>query len=139
MPMDKIGPYQILETLHRGPQPLYRVKAADGRVLAMKAAPVADSTPESRERFAREAETCRSLNHPHLVRVIDAGEADGMLYQVMELLEGADLGKVMAEGRRFTWDEKLSIMEQICDGLQHAHARNLTHRDIKPANLFLEN
>jgi serine/threonine protein kinase len=136
--MDKIGSYQILETLQRGPQPLYRVRAADGRVLALKAAPVASSTPETRERFAREAETCRSLDHPHIVRVVDAGEADGHLYQAMEMLEGADLGKVMAEARQFTWDEKLGIMEQVCDGLQYAHERRLVHRDIKPANLFLE-
>jgi serine/threonine protein kinase len=136
--MDKVGPYEIVETLHRGPQPLYRVKAADGRVLALKAAPVANATAESRERFSREAETCRALDHPHLVRVVDAGEADGMLYQVMELLEGADLGKVMGEGRPFSWEQKLSIMEQVCDGLQYAHEHHLVHRDIKPANLFLE-
>ena len=67
------------------------------------------------------------------------GEADGMLFQAMELLEGADLGKVMAEGRHFTWDEQLAIMEQVCDGLQYAHEHHLVHRDIKPANLFLEN
>src|SRR5690349_5376016 len=103
--MDKIGPYQILETVNRGPQPLYRVKAADGRVLALKAAPLASSTPETRERFAREAETCRGLDHPHIVRLVDAGEADGYRYQVMEMLEGADLGKVMAGARQFTWDE----------------------------------
>src|SRR4051794_23780084 len=119
--MDKIGPYQILETLHRGPQPLYRVKAKDGRVLALKAAPAADSTPETRERFAREAATCRALDHPHLVRVVDAGEADGMMYQAMELLEGVDLGKLMGEGRALTWDQKLAIMEQVSDGLQYAH------------------
>src|SRR5437899_5163117 len=137
--MDKIGPYQILEILHRGPQPLYKVKAADGRVLAVKAAPVADSSAESKERFLREAEICKSLNHPHVVRVIEAGEAEGQLYQAMELLDGADLGRVMGEGRAFTWDQKLGIMEQICEGLQYAHERNLVHRDIKPANLFLEN
>src|SRR5437763_5754436 len=101
--MDKIGPYQILETLHRGPQPLYKVKAADGRILAIKAAPVADSSPESRERFSREAETCRTLNHPNLVRVVDAGEADGVLYQAMELLDGLDLGNVRGENRALTW------------------------------------
>jgi len=67
------------------------------------------------------------------------GEADGMLYQAMELLDGADLGKVMAENRAFTWDQKLAIMEQVCDGLEYAHANRLVHRDIKPANLFLEN
>jgi serine/threonine protein kinase len=62
-----------------------------------------------------------------------------MLYQAMELLEGADLGKVMGENRPFTWDQKLSMMEQVADGLEYAHANRLVHRDIKPANLFLEN
>ena len=137
--MDKIGTYQILEVLHRGPQPLYRAKAADGRIVALKAAPTADANAESRERFAREGETCRALDHPHVVRVLDVGEADGMMYQAMEMLDGVDLGKVMAEGREFSWDQKLAVMEQLCEGLQYAHEHNLVHRDIKPANLFLEN
>jgi hypothetical protein len=137
--MEKIGPYQIIETIHQGPQPLFKVKAADGRVLAVKAIPVEGLSPEARERFTREAETCRALDHPNLTRVFEVGEADGMLYQAMELLEGADLGKVMGEGRPFTWDQKLSIMEQVSAGLEYAHARKLVHRDIKPANLFLEN
>jgi serine/threonine protein kinase len=136
--MDKIGPYQILETLHSGPQPLYRAKGADGREIALKVVPVAALTEEMRERFVREAETCRGLDHPNLIRVYDNGEADGVLYQAMELLDGADLGKVIGEGRQFTWDEKLSIMEQVCEGLQYAHEHKLVHRDIKPANLFLE-
>src|SRR5438093_10175109 len=57
----------------------------------------------------------------------------------MDLLEGADLSRPLNEGRLFSWDEKLSIMEQVCEGLHYAHERKLTHRDIKPANLFLEN
>jgi serine/threonine-protein kinase len=108
-------------------------------VLAVKAIPVDGLSAEARERFTREAETCRGLDHPNLTRVFEVGEADGMLYQAMELLEGADLGKVMGEGRSFTWDQKLSIMEQVSAGLEYAHARKLVHRDIKPANLFLEN
>src|SRR4029079_880180 len=55
------------------------------------------------------------------------------------MLDCDDLGKVMAENRAFTWDQKLAIMEQVCDGLEYAHANRLVHRDIKPANLFLEN
>ena len=136
--MDKIGPYQIVEVIHRGPQPLFRARARDGREVAIKAVPVAELTPETRERFTREAETCRSLEHPNLIRVFEMGEADGMLFQAMEMLEGADLGKVMAEGRSFTWDARLAIMEQVASGLQYAHEHHLVHRDIKPANLFLE-
>jgi eukaryotic-like serine/threonine-protein kinase len=137
--MDKIGPYQIVETLHRGPQPLYKVKAADGRVLALKAAPTADSTPETRERFSREGEATRAMEHPNVVKVLDAGEADGFLYQVMEFLDGCDLDKVLGEGRVLSWEDKLGVMEQVCDGVAYAHERGLVHRDLKPANLFLEN
>jgi eukaryotic-like serine/threonine-protein kinase len=137
--MDKLGTYQILEQLHRGAQPLYRAQAKDGRIVAIKAIPLAGLSPEMRQRFMREAETCRALEHPSLIRVYDTGEADGMLFQAMELLEGADFAKVLAEGRAFTWEEKLSLMEQVCAGLEYAHARKLVHRDIKPANLFLEN
>ena len=136
---DKIGPYQIVEIIHRGPQPLFRARAKDGHEVALKAVPVANLTPETRERFTREAETCRGLEHPNLIRVFEMGEADGMLFQAMEMLEGADLGKVMSEGRHFSWDARLAIMEQVSAGLQYAHEHRLVHRDIKPANLFLEN
>jgi serine/threonine-protein kinase len=74
-----------------------------------------------------------------VVKFLDTGEADGFLYQAMEMLEGADLGKVMSEGRQFNWEAKLSIMEQVSEGLEYAHAKQLVHRDVKPANLFLEN
>jgi len=90
--MDKIGPFQIVEIIHRGPQPLFRARAKDGHEVAIKAVPVANLTPETRERFTREAETCRGLEHPNLIRVYEMGEADGMLFQAMEMLEGADLG-----------------------------------------------
>jgi len=137
--MDKIGPYEILETVHRGPQPLYRARGKDGKEVALKAVAVASLSEEARERFKREAETCRALDHPNIVKMFDAGEADGCLYQAMEMLQGADLRKVMTEGRHLTWENKLSIMEQVAEGLEYAHARKLVHRDIKPANLFLEN
>ncbi len=136
--MTKIGPYQVVEALHSGPRPLFKVKAADGRLLALKSIAVEGLSAEMRERFNREAEICRTLDHPNLVRVYDAGEADGVLYQAMDLLVGSDLSNVLASRRQFTWPEKLSIMEQISDGLQFAHERHLVHRDIKPANIFLE-
>ena len=137
--MDKIGTYQILELIHGGPRRLYRVRSADGRLLALKTIETAGVTSEIRERFTREAAICKDLNHPNLVRVYDSGEADGFLYQAMDLLQGSDLSKVLAERRPLSWEQKLSMMEQICEGLEYAHARRLIHRDIKPANLFLEN
>jgi len=134
-----IGPYRIAGVIRGGPRPLYRVTAPDGRQLALKTIPAAGVTAEIRERFEREAAICTALDHPNLVRVHDAGEAGGILYQAMDWLEGADLSQVLAERRALDWEQKLSIMEQVCDGLAYAHARELVHRDIKPANLFLEN
>jgi serine/threonine-protein kinase len=136
--MQKIGAYQVVESLYAGPRPLFKVKAADGRILALKTAPVASLSPEMRERFNREAQQCSTLDHPNVIRVLDWGEADGQLYQAMDLLEGADLARIFNSGRQFAWEHKLSIMEQVCDGLQYAHDRGLVHRDIKPSNIFIE-
>ena len=136
--MQKVGTYEVLETLYSGPRPLYKVKAADGRILALKTAPVSGLSPELRERFTREGQVCSTLDHPNLIRVYDAGEADGVLFQAMDLLEGGDLNRLFQSGRLLSWEEKLSIMEQVCDGLESAHGMGLIHRDIKPANIFLE-
>lgn len=136
--METIGPYKILSTVQGARRPMYVVTGKDGSKLLVKTAPLAGLSPEERERFEREAAICATLDHPNLVRVIDAGQTPELLYQVMPYLEGSDLSKVFASGRRFTWDERLSIMDGVCDGLAFAHGRKLIHRDIKPANLFLE-
>jgi eukaryotic-like serine/threonine-protein kinase len=135
----KIGTYEILSDLRPGLRPLYKAKAADGRIVALKTTSTDGITDEVRERFKREGEISTVLVHPNIVRVYESGEADGVLYLAMELLEGCDLRQVIAENRAPGWEQKLSIMEQVSEGLAFAHSRNLVHRDIKPANLFLEN
>jgi eukaryotic-like serine/threonine-protein kinase len=137
--IQKVGAYQIVGTLRAGVRPFYKAQTADGRTVALKTAPAAGLTPEERERFLREAEIGAGLDHPNLLKINASGEADGILYQAMDLLEGSDLAKVFGEGRPFSWEQKLSIMEQVCEGLEYAHKLDLVHRDIKPANIFLEN
>ncbi|MDX2154818.1 MAG: serine/threonine-protein kinase [Bryobacteraceae bacterium] len=137
--MDKPLPYQLLEKLTGGSQPIYRVKDAAGRVLVLKTAAIANLTEESKERFLRETHIAASLNHPNLVKVYDSGEAAGMLYQAMDALEGSDLDKAFRAGMAFTWEQKLSIMYQVCAGLEELHRNRIVHRDIKPSNVFLEN
>ena len=135
----KIGSYEILSDLRPGLRPLYKAKAADGRIVALKTISTDGIADDVRERFKREGEISTSLDHPNIVRVYESGEADGVLYLAMELLEGCDLRQVIAENRAPGWEQKLSIMEQVSEGLAFAHSKNLVHRDIKPANLFLEN
>ncbi|WP_051087517.1 protein kinase domain-containing protein [Wenjunlia vitaminophila] len=91
-------------------------------------------------RFAREARTVGNLSHPHIVTLHDYGEdeIDGrrVLYLVMELLVGQDLGRVVADGLPST-HQVLDWAEQICDALQAAHRAGVVHRDVKPANVLL--
>jgi serine/threonine-protein kinase len=137
--MEKSFPYELIEKIAGGQQTVYRAKDAAGRIVVVKAAPKASLTPDMRERFQREIEVASQFDHPNLLRVEASGETADMVFQVTEALEGADLARLLREKRVFTWDEKLSIMEQIAAALDYAHRRNVLHRDIKPANVFLEN
>lgn len=136
--METIGPYKVLSSVAGARRPMFLVEGQQGARLLVKTAPLAGLKPEERERFEREAAICSTLDHPNLVRVVDSGQTEEFLYQVMPYLEGMDLSKIFGSGREFTWDGKLKVMDGICEGLAYAHARKLVHRDIKPANLFLE-
>lgn len=135
--VQRVGEYEILETLQGGARPLYKARSA-GIVVALKTMPAHGVSNEERARFLREAEVTRGLDHPNLLPVSASGESDGVLFMAMDLLEGMDLRKALAQGRVRSWSERLSIMEQVLDGLAYAHAKGLVHRDIKPANIFLE-
>jgi len=93
----------------------------------------AEATLENRQRFLREADVCRRLDHPNIVRLLDWGEEVGQLYLVLERVEGASL-----EGRRpRDLAQLLDWARQLAGALAYAHERGLVHRDIKPSNLML--
>ncbi|MBO2451959.1 serine/threonine protein kinase [Actinomadura barringtoniae] len=109
------------------------------RPVAVKLLPTAaDADPDLVARFRREAQLAAVLQHPGVTVVHDIDEDDGLLYLVMELLDGEDLAKVLA--RRpdgMPVEQAVSYAMQICGALAAAHARGIVHRDIKPANLIL--
>ncbi len=88
---------------------------------------------EGRVRLLREAQAVARLNHPNIITVYDAGEADGVPYIVMELLQGGSL----YERRTQDLDELLEISQQVCAALEHAHAHGIIHRDLKPENIIV--
>jgi Protein kinase domain len=94
---------------------------------------------EVRKRFSREARVAAKLDHPNVVQVFDVGEEeDGRPFIVMEYVEGGTVGDRLTRRRRsLATNEALQLLNQLCDGLGHAHARMLVHRDIKPQNLLL--
>ncbi len=110
-----------------------------GRQVALKLiAPEAVADDDARARFAREARTAVELEHPNLVPVYAAGEADGVLFIAMRLIEGADLGAIIAREGRLEPARVASLVEQVAAGLDAAHGRGLVHRDVKPGNVMVE-
>jgi len=94
-------------------------------------------SPDLLERFLREAEICKELDHPHLVGVHSAGTlADGEPYLVMERLVGDDLGAMLRSRRSMTLGETRALCDQVAAGLQHTHDHGVIHRDLKPHNIF---
>lgn len=92
---------------------------------------------DGRERFLREARAVAKLSHPNVVAGIDAGEAHGVYYFVMEFLDGASMDTVLRERGRLPWLEATRIVLQVALALDHAHKHGIVHRDVKPGNIML--
>ncbi len=89
------------------------------------------------ERFLREIEIAARLQHPHILMLIDSGEADGFLYYVMPYVEGESLRERLARDAELPVPEAVRILRDVADALAHAHAHDVVHRDIKPDNVML--
>lgn len=87
-------------------------------------------------RFRREINTLRTLSHPNVVRLIDWGEQEGLLYLVMELIEGATLRERVRPGG-LTPAEALPLLRGVARGLIYAHGQGVVHRDLKPENVMV--
>ena len=89
-------------------------------------------------RFHAEALAASRLNHPNITRVLDFGqEPDGLLYLVMEYLDGVGLRSILEREQRLSLERLVKITSQVCAGLAHAHSKNIVHKDIKPENLVI--
>src|SRR5256712_1430073 len=89
------------------------------------------------ERFLREIETAARLNHPHILALIDCGEADCFLYYVMPYVEGEALRERLKREGQLPLEEALRIAREVASALSHAHSHDVVHRDIKPENILI--
>ena len=132
--------YHLLDLLGKGAMGMV-FRAHDSvldRAVAIKmmVAGMVDD-PRRRERFLKEARAAARLNHRHVVTIHELAEVDGEIYIVMELLDGVDLATLMSGSTALALEAKLSIIDQVLDGLHYAHEQGVVHRDIKPGNLHL--
>jgi len=92
--------------------------------------------PEAESRFMREAQAASLIEHPHVVGMVDYGRDRGIAYLTMELLEGEDLGALIAR-RKLSIERIADIMLAVCSAVARAHGLGVIHRDLKPQNIFL--
>ena len=135
----KLGPYEILSPLGAGGMgEVYRAKDSRlGREVAIKVLPESMANDaEALARFEREAKAVAALSHPNILALFDFGHENGVVYAVMELLQGetlrARLNAGMIPPRKLT-----DYARQIAEGLAAAHEKGIVHRDLKPENLWV--
>jgi class 3 adenylate cyclase/tetratricopeptide (TPR) repeat protein len=139
-PGSLVGGYRIDELISRGGMGIvYRATNVErGQVHALKVlAPEIAGDEEFRKRFMREMRIAATLHHPNVVAVRRADEHDGLLFLVMDLIPGTDLGKVIRQSGPIEPRRATNLLAQVASALDAAHDRGLVHRDVKPANILI--
>src|SRR4051794_9820437 len=139
-PGTEVGPHVVEALVARGGMgEVYRATHRGlGRPVALKLLrPALAEEDAFVARFLREARMLRSLEHPGIATVYDAGEAGGHLYLAMRLVNGVTLKEHLTEGP-YPPARALALLGPLAVALDYAHSRGVIHRDIKPSNVLID-
>ena len=139
-PGDRIGPYELVAPIGRGGSgtvwKALRREPFTQQVAIKIVKPGMDSEAVL-ARFAQERQTLARMEHPGIARVIDGGLTPrGRPYFVMELVEGSPI-TAWCDERRLPLRDRVALLAEACDAVQHAHAKGVIHRDLKPSNILV--
>jgi serine/threonine protein kinase len=109
-----------------------------GRKVVIKVLPKELAASVGAERFRQETLVAARLRHPNLVPVLDAGEADGILYYTMPFIEGESLRTRLERDGRIPANDAIRLAIDVTEALAYAHAQGVIHRDIKPENILID-
>lgn len=145
VPGDTVAGYTVHRILASGASAtVYLAKAATpGAWVALKLMHVAgdlsdDECQDLRQRFQQEAQTVRRLDHPGIVRILDAGEDRGRLWVAMEPVRGCTLQRYTDVARLLPPAVVVDLVRQLAQALAHAHDAGIVHRDVKPSNVLVD-
>jgi serine/threonine protein kinase/tetratricopeptide (TPR) repeat protein len=131
--------YEILQLLGEGGMGAV-YKAADlevDRIVALKVIrPEMATNSEILARFKQELLLSSRVTHRNVIRIYDLGEADGVKFITMELIEGKDLRSILYEKKKLPPAEAVDVALQVCQALEAAHSVGIIHRDLKPQNIM---
>ncbi len=136
----RIASYQVESEIGRGGMAVvYRARDLRlGRTVALKLlAPELVRNDTFRQRFGHESRVAAAIDHPHIVPVFEAGEADGLLYIAMRYVAGQDLRALLDREGPLPLAAACRIAAQVASALDAAHAHDLVHRDVKPGNILV--
>jgi serine/threonine protein kinase/tetratricopeptide (TPR) repeat protein len=133
------GRYEILQTIGEGGMgAVYKAKDRElDRFVALKVIrPELASDPSILARFKKELLLAHQVTHRNVIRIYDLGEGEGVKFITMEFIEGKDLRSLIREKKKFTPEEAVDIIQQVCQALHAAHSVGVIHRDLKPQNIM---
>ena len=135
-----LGRYQVESRLGEGAMAdVYRAYDPDiGRAVAIKVLkPDYARDPAIGTRFLREARAAGALSHANIATIFDVGEADGVAYIAMEVVDGQPLDVALRQQGRMSCERVLALGQQLASALGYAHRAGVVHRDVKPSNILL--
>lgn len=137
---DMVGPYRLLEKIGEGGCGVVWLAEQTkpiSRRLAVKVIKAGMDTEEVLSRFESERQALARMDHPNIVRVLDAGATDkGRPYFAMELVDGIPITRFCDE-RHLDTKARLALFSEVCAAINHAHQKGVIHRDIKPSNVLV--